>query len=97
MKLEWDEAKNQTNIRKHGFDFSDAEQLFRGPLLAEPDVREDYGERRWAGLGTLGNCTVKVIFAESGEDTLRIISLRKATSRERKEYEKALQNGLEAY
>jgi len=97
MKLEWDEAKNRANIRKHGFDFSDAERLIQAPVLAEPDLREDYGERRWAGLGMIGNSTVKVVFAEAGDETVRIISLRKATTRERKEYEKALQNGLEAY
>jgi len=97
MKLDWDEAKNRANIRKHGFDFRDAEQAFRGALLAEPDTREDYGERRWAGLGKIGDRIVKVIFAELDEETIRVISLRKATSRERKEYEAALQNGLEAY
>ena len=30
MRLEWDEAKNRSNIRKHGFDFAEAEELFRG-------------------------------------------------------------------
>jgi hypothetical protein len=47
MKFEWDEAKNRTNVRKHGFDFEEAEELFCGVLLAEPDLRQDYGERRW--------------------------------------------------
>lgn len=97
MRFEWDPAKNRANIRKHGFDFRDAELLFRGALLAEPDTREDYGERRWSGLGKLGDRIVKVVFAELDKETIRIISLRKATSRERKEYEAALQNGLEAY
>jgi len=44
MKIEWDEAKNRANIRKHGFDFTDAEEMFRGTLLVSPDVRDDYGE-----------------------------------------------------
>jgi len=38
MKLEWDEAKNRSNLRKHGFDFADAEELFRGALLIRPDT-----------------------------------------------------------
>jgi uncharacterized DUF497 family protein len=44
MIFEWDEAKNRANIRKHGLDFSDAQEMFRGFLLVRPDVREDYGE-----------------------------------------------------
>jgi uncharacterized DUF497 family protein len=96
MKFEWDASKNRENIRKHGFDFRDAEEIFRGALLAEPDTREDYGEKRWTGLGTTRGLTVHVVFAERGPDTVRIISLRKATTRERKEYEKAIQDRLEA-
>lgn len=45
MRLEWDEAKNRANITKHGLDFADAEEMFRGVLIVEPDVRHDYGER----------------------------------------------------
>jgi uncharacterized DUF497 family protein len=96
MKLEWDEAKNRANIRKHGFDFADAEGMFRGLLLVSPDTREDYGENRWAGLGFVGGRLAQVVFTETGVDTARIISLRKATKREHKEYEEAIQNGLEA-
>jgi len=51
MVFEWDEAKNRANIRKHGFDFADAEEMFRGFLLVRPDTREDYGEERWIGSG----------------------------------------------
>jgi uncharacterized protein len=46
MKFEWDETKNRANIRKHGLDFADAEEMFHGALLAYPDTREDYGEDR---------------------------------------------------
>jgi uncharacterized protein len=97
MKFEWDEAKNRANIKKHGFDFADAEEMFSGVLLVSPDTREDYGEKRWAGLGLIGGRTVQIVFTESTPDTIRIISLRKASKRERKEYEKAIQNGLEAH
>ena len=44
--VEWDEAKNRANIRKHGLDFAWAEQMFHGPLFVRPDTREDYGEER---------------------------------------------------
>ena len=51
MKFEWDEPKNGANFRKHGLDFTDAEEMFRGVLVVEPDTREDYGEKRWRGIG----------------------------------------------
>jgi len=63
-RFEWDENKNRQNIRKHGFDFADAEKMFRGSLLFWPDVREDYGESRWAGIGAIRGRTAVVVFAE---------------------------------
>ena len=97
MHLEWDEAKNRANIRKHGFDFADAEEMFRGIILLRPDIREDYGEERWIGIGVTKGRIAFVAFAQKtkAEDTIRVISLRKAKRNERKQYEEALQNGLE--
>lgn len=54
MIIEWDEAKHRVNIRKHGFDFADAEEMFRGVLVVNADTRTDYGEIRWTGLGIVG-------------------------------------------
>jgi len=82
MIFAWDGAKNRSNIRKHGLDFVDAEELFRGVVAAEPDTRENYGEKRWVGLGVIRGRVTQVVFAERGPDTIRIISLRKATRRE---------------
>jgi uncharacterized DUF497 family protein len=95
-RFEWDERKNRQNIKKHGFDFAEAEEMFRGLLVAGPDTREDYGERRWVGIGSIRGRTAVVVFAERGSETIRIISLRKANRRESKEYEKAIEDGLEA-
>jgi uncharacterized DUF497 family protein len=64
MNFEWDEAKNRANIRKHGFDFLDAQEIFRGMLVVEADTRNDYGENRWIGLGIVGGRVAHVIFAE---------------------------------
>ena len=91
-KFEWDEVKNRDNIKKHGFDLTDAEEMFRGVLVVDPDTRADYGEKRWVGLGTIGGRVAYVVFTERDPDTIRIISLRKASHRERKEYEKAIQD-----
>jgi len=90
--IEWDEAKNRANIRKHGFDFADAEEMFRGVLVVAADMRTDYGENRWTGLGNVGGRVVQVVFAEGGDETIRIISLRKATIRESQEFEKAIKD-----
>jgi uncharacterized DUF497 family protein len=97
MNFEWDEAKNRANIRKHGFDFAWAEQMFRGPLFVRPDTREDYGEERWVGLGMIWGRVAVVAFAELSPDNIRIISVRKANHEERKEYENAVKDGLEAH
>jgi uncharacterized protein len=96
VRLEWDEAKNRANVRKHGFDFTEAEELFRGPLLVRPDTDQDYGEERWLGIGMTRGRIAFVAFAESSQDRIRIISLRKADREEREQHEKALRDGLEA-
>ena len=96
MTLEWDDAKNRANIRKRGFDFADTEEMFRGFLLVRPDTREDYGEERRIGIGMVQGRVAFIAFAEPSPEIVRIISLRKADHEERKEYEKAIQNGLEA-
>jgi uncharacterized DUF497 family protein len=96
MTFEWDELKNRANIRMHGIDFADAEEMFRGVLVVDPDTREDYGEKRWVGLGMIGGRTAYVVFTERGPDTIRIISLRKASRRESEQYQKAIQDRLGA-
>jgi uncharacterized DUF497 family protein len=94
VNFEWDEDKNQENIRKHGFDFADAWELFEAPMRTALDTRADYSEARWKGIGHLGNRIVVVVFTERDEDTIRIISLRKALKHERKKFEEALRDEL---
>jgi uncharacterized protein len=98
MEFEWDEAKNRQNIRKHGFDFVDAEELFMGPLpfLAAPDEQEQEREERWRwrGVGMIHGRVVVAIFTERRANVIRFISLRKANQEERKAYEKAIEDEL---
>jgi len=95
MEFEWNENKNGENIRKHGFDFADAWQVFENPLLVKLDDRADYGEDRWTGVGMMSNGIVIVlVFTEKDQETIRIISMRKATKNERTSYEKAIKNRL---
>ncbi len=94
MNFEWDEGKNEINIAKHGFDFEDASRIFKLPMVVDLDDREAYGEERWVGIGLLDGRVVVVVFAESNEDVVRVISLRKALSHERKRYEQYIKNRL---
>jgi len=95
MEFVWDEKKNQLNIKKHGFDFTDAWEIFNKVLLAFPDNSQDYGEERWIGIGMLSNGTVVVVvFVEKDDDTIRIISMRKANKHEKSRYEKEIKDRL---
>ena len=95
MQFEWDNNKNSENIRKHGLDLTDAWQVFENPLFVKLDDRTDYGEDRWMGVGMMSNGVVIVlVFTERGPETIRIISMRKATKNERTSYEKAIKNRL---
>ena len=55
MRYEWDEAKRQANIRKHGIDFVGIEEVFAGATVTLPDDRFDYGESRFITLGLLSS------------------------------------------
>lgn len=93
MKFEWDENKRDENIDKHGIDFLDAVKIFDGPMLVDIDNREDYGEERLIGIGSLEHRIVVIVFTES-VDTIRIISVRKALKHERIEFENAIKDEL---
>ncbi|HEY8173328.1 MAG TPA: BrnT family toxin [Dehalococcoidia bacterium] len=81
----WDEVKRLKNLRKHGIDFADAAQIFRGFTLTAEDEREDYGEPRFLTLGLLADQVVSVTHTEQ-DDLIRIISIRKATKHEARFY-----------
>ena len=63
-------------------------------MLVAPDDRHDYGEDRWVGIGMLNTRVVVLVFTERGEDTIRIISMMKATTNERIRYEQLLRDQL---
>ena len=85
MEFEWDESKRTSNIRKHGIDFSDVPIVFSGSIVTIEDNRLDYGEERFVTFGLLQGHVVAVVHTES-EDYIRIISARKATKYEQKNY-----------
>ena len=86
--FEWDPGKAATNARKHGVTFEEAATAFVDPFgrIVE-DLRHATGEPRFALLGHSENQRLlAVMFTERG-DRIRLISARKATRRERHDYE----------
>ena len=94
MKFEWDSHKNMANFQKHGLNFADAHLVFEYPMLVKLDVRKDYDEDRWTGIGLLNLRVVVIVFTEPCPDVIRVISFRKATSNERKQFEQAYRDGF---
>lgn len=88
--FEWNEQKSQQNQNKHGLSFHDAEAVFEGPCITYADQRFDYGEERFVTLGYLENRVVVIAHTPRGENT-RIISMRKANNRERRQLEERLE------
>lgn len=99
MRIEWDERKRETNLRKHQLDFADAWKVFLRPVLASLDERsEEYGEERWIGIGIMDETRIVVIvYTETEEGIVRIISFRKALSYERERYQRAFRDEFGAF
>lgn len=84
MKFEWDEEKNKTNLEKHGIDFKDAVKIFFDKnRVTFFDDREDYFETREITIGNIGDCVLISVVHTDRNDTIRVISARKASKRER--------------
>lgn len=94
MNFEWDETKRKTNSSKHGLDFADAELIFSGATFTFVDDRFDYEEDRFITLGLLRGEVVVMAHTEQ-EESIRVISMRKATKNEQKLYYLELTDRLE--
>jgi uncharacterized DUF497 family protein len=90
VQFEWDERKCRINIKKHGIDFLDVSEIFQGPMLVNLDEKNDYGEDRYVGIGFLRNKAVVMVFTEKHPETIRLISLRKATKHEEERFKEAI-------
>ena len=81
MNFTWKATKRTSNLKKHGFDFADAEQVFNGPTITEEDARDYNGEQRFNSTGFLGTVIVTISHTET-ESEIHIISMRKAEPHE---------------
>ena len=93
LEFEWDPAKAASNLRKHGVDFDLAATVFQDPLaLSIRDEEHSASEERWITMGWDRKGRLLVVShtdtSTVGDKTsVRIISARRATPRQRRQYE----------
>jgi uncharacterized DUF497 family protein len=88
MRFEWDEKKADENLKKHGVGFDEAKTVFNDPFsITIYDPEHSVDEYRYIdiGLSSKGRLIV-VSYSERGKN-IRIISSRKATRKETRDYE----------
>ncbi len=85
MEFTWSERKRALNLKQHGLDFVDAAAVFQGLTFTFEDDRFSYKEQRLVTLGLLAGIPVSVVHTET-TDEIRVISFRKATTREAQIY-----------
>jgi uncharacterized protein len=86
MRFEWDENKNRQNLKKHGISFEEAKEIFEGIIFTSIDERFVYEEIREISIGAIQGIVIVTVIHTEREGIIRIISARKATPKERKEY-----------
>lgn len=96
MRFEYDEGKNRQNLAKHGIDFDTAAIVFDDPwaLTLRDEAHED--EERFITLGEIAPGVVLFVVhtcfaAADGEEVIRLVSARAATSTEQRRYEETHQ------
>lgn len=96
MRFFWDTDKNRINRAKHGVSFETALKVFEDPRALSQLERIVEGEERWQTVGLVGGVVVLLVVHtwhdeqrhdEQGDESVRIISARKATRTERRAYE----------
>jgi uncharacterized DUF497 family protein len=87
INFEWSLDKNQSNILKHNISFEYAIEIFLSDYINIPDDRKDYGEVRMQSIGkTKTDDSVLLVVNTIRKENIRIISARRASSRERQIY-----------
>ena len=90
MKVVWDESKDKINRRKHKVGFETAQLVFDDPFHVSRQDRIEDGEQRWQTIGLVHGVVLLLVahtYTEAdGDETIRIISARKADKAERRIY-----------
>ena len=90
MQITWDPKKAEINVRKHKVRFSDAETVFYDPMALTIKEQTRSGEQRFVTVGADAIGRIIVIIYTYREDSIRLISARKATPSERRQYEEGI-------
>jgi uncharacterized DUF497 family protein len=93
MPLEYDPLKNQRNLELRGLSFELANDFQWRTALVGRDDRQNYGEDRYWALGYIGQDLYNVVFTMR-ENTIRVISLRKASKKERSAHDEKTRSEL---
>jgi hypothetical protein len=87
MKFQFDPAKAKSNLKKHKVSFADAEAVFYDPLAIHQEEPDSEDEERWIAVGMSSISQILVVVYTLRDDEIRLISARRATRREVKDYE----------
>jgi uncharacterized DUF497 family protein len=88
MNFEWNPDKAEINLKKHGVSFQEATTVFNDPLsMTFPDPDHSLRESRYIIIGISRFEQLLVVAHTDREETVRIISARKATRQEKIFYE----------
>ena len=90
MEIKWNPQKAEANFRKHKIRFSDAESVLFDPMTLTIEDQIIDQEQRFLSVGSDAFGRILVIVYTYHSDTIRLISARKATPKERKYYEKGI-------
>ncbi len=89
MIFEWDKNKAESNQKKHGISFSEATTVFGDPLeLTINDPEHSLNEYRFLSIGKSERGEILIVaYSEEKENNIRVISARRVTKKEKKNYE----------
>ena len=90
MYITWDLNKAEINFKKHKIRFSDAETVLYDPFAMTLEEQDISGEPRFVTVDSDANGRIIVVVYSYRTDSIRLISARKATPTERKQYEKGI-------
>jgi len=90
VSAEFDPKKDAANLKKHGVSLSEGDGVLNDPLALTVEDKSAEGEQRFVTIGTNVFGSLMVVVHTPGGEGVRIISVRKADPKERRNYEKGI-------